>query len=364
MAASIAWFGHLSTRLAKVRALVNAMGAAHALQNTDVDADGSLFLSVASATVAMAGLRALYVLSSGVPIFETDTAKTYGTVLVIAPLQWAASRARLAEATLAFRAGLLMSLCYPLFQSVCVDIFYTGRRFPLADGILEAADRTFGLDWLVYARFFDAHPLLWEVTMFAYASIMWQFGAVLILLVFSRDAPRLYAYLLAQTLSLTAVAAVALFLPAIGAYEQSGAANAYMIHAFATGDSMTASIRWLRTSVGGPGGVDDFNLISFPSFHACCAVLFAWAAWQISYIRWAALGLNIVMAAGTPVHGSHYFVDVIAGAVVAAAAICTSTWFIRWLRSPTTNNVTGCGWLQIYSRDADRRGDADLVSFP
>jgi membrane-associated phospholipid phosphatase len=42
-------------------------------------------------------------------------------------------------------------------------------------------------------------------------------------------------------------------------------------------------------------------------------------------VRWIALALNLAMAAATPLSGGHYFVDLVAGAILAVAAIAAAS---------------------------------------
>jgi membrane-associated phospholipid phosphatase len=63
------------------------------------------------------------------------------------------------------------------------------------------------------------------------------------------------------------------------------------------------------------------GIITFPSLHAALAVILIVALWPIPILRWAILGVNSVMLAATPIDGSHYFIDVLAGIAVAALAL-------------------------------------------
>ena len=63
------------------------------------------------------------------------------------------------------------------------------------------------------------------------------------------------------------------------------------------------------------------GIVTFPSFHAASAVLYAWALWAVRWMRPVALLANGAMLAATPLNGGHYFVDVIAGMAIAALAI-------------------------------------------
>ena len=63
------------------------------------------------------------------------------------------------------------------------------------------------------------------------------------------------------------------------------------------------------------------GIITFPSFHAAAAILALWAFWGIWWLRPFALITNVSMLLATPVIGGHYFVDILAGILVAVGAI-------------------------------------------
>jgi hypothetical protein len=52
--------------------------------------------------------------------------------------------------------------------------------------------------------------------------------------------------------------------------------------------------------------------------HAALGLLFIFALWPVRYIGWISVLLNLTMIAATPVDGSHYFSDVVAGLTIAA----------------------------------------------
>ena len=63
------------------------------------------------------------------------------------------------------------------------------------------------------------------------------------------------------------------------------------------------------------------GLVSAPSFHTASAILYVAAAWPFRRLRWPLLGINVAMLLSTPVEGTHYLTDMIAGALVAVAAL-------------------------------------------
>ena len=63
------------------------------------------------------------------------------------------------------------------------------------------------------------------------------------------------------------------------------------------------------------------GLVSAPSFHTASAVLYIAAAWPFRRLRWPLTLVNVAMLLATPVEGTHYLSDMIAGALVAIFAI-------------------------------------------
>jgi membrane-associated phospholipid phosphatase len=63
------------------------------------------------------------------------------------------------------------------------------------------------------------------------------------------------------------------------------------------------------------------GIVTFPSFHATSAALYAWALWPVRWFRPIAILANAAMLASTPIDGGHYFVDLVAGIAVAVAAV-------------------------------------------
>jgi membrane-associated phospholipid phosphatase len=61
--------------------------------------------------------------------------------------------------------------------------------------------------------------------------------------------------------------------------------------------------------------------VTFPSFHTAISVAVVIACWSVPYLRYPALVANALLVAGVPVWGSHYFVDVAAGAFLTAMTV-------------------------------------------
>jgi hypothetical protein len=228
-------------------------------------------------------------------------------------------------------------------------VFYTyvtaalGAGAVLCDPVFDRLDRMMGFDWRSYLQLADhlvgSYPSIGRTATALYGSFPVQLIAVIVLLSARGQYRRLQTFCFAFVVSLLIVGAVAGVFPAVGTYDF------YRIDASMhpnldltvknTPVEQYLSLRnktFTTFSLARAEGI-----ISFPSFHTTLAILFIWGMWQIPGVRWIALAANIGMMAATPLHGSHYFVDVIAGAAVAPLALAlvatlrqrSGTWLNR-----------------------------------
>jgi len=67
------------------------------------------------------------------------------------------------------------------------------------------------------------------------------------------------------------------------------------------------------------------GIITFPSFHTAISLVLVWVARGIAWLFWPSLIVGIGVLVSIPSEGGHYFVDVVAGALVTVAAIGLTT---------------------------------------
>ena len=83
------------------------------------------------------------------------------------------------------------------------------------------------------------------------------------------------------------------------------------------------------------------GLVSAPSFHTAAAVIFIVIAWQTKYLRWPLILMNGAMLLSTPIEGTHYLSDMIAGGFVGIFAVCAvaalQRAFLTWRQSDAWN---------------------------
>jgi PAP2 superfamily protein len=220
-----------------------------------------------------------------------------------------------------------------LITSVMAPLTYiaAAAAFPLQDANLFAIDQALGLDWRGYLAFVDEHPLMSALLAKAYALIGSQILLVPLLLAAVGRFCRLQQYILALALTLIATTAISIFVPAIGVYYQLGLTAADHPNVV-PGAYLDCSRDLPLVRDGVLRHLDLFKLagiVTFPSFHAASAVLYAWALWPIRWARPVVVIINGAMLASTPVGGGHYFIDLFAGIAVTVLAIVAARWVRR-----------------------------------
>jgi membrane-associated phospholipid phosphatase len=95
------------------------------------------------------------------------------------------------------------------------------------------------------------------------------------------------------------------------------------------------SLFLLRTP--GPYSLQPFGVVCFPSFHVIWAVLSVYALWCFRPLRIPVLLLAGLILLSTLTLAWHYFVDVLAGILVAAAAIVLSRALSRWFAASSAS---------------------------
>lgn len=204
-------------------------------------------------------------------------------------------------------------------------------NFPLQDTALDAADRALGLDWRSAVAFVDAHPLIGMFLSIGYAMIRWPIFIIPVALAAAAAYRRLQEFTLAFGLALAVTTFISALVPAYGFYHLLGDALAE----YPNVNPVAYFLSSHELPLVRDGTMRDLDLINlsglvtFPSFHAASAILYAWALWRVRWMHWVGLVSNGAMLAATPVDGGHYFIDVAAGVAVAAAAIAVARYVSR-----------------------------------
>jgi membrane-associated phospholipid phosphatase len=234
-----------------------------------------------------------------------------------------------ADPKLIFPLGALSQLL--LIAVIMGPLTYVASvaNWPLQDHTLLAIDRAMGMDPQTIARYVNDHDWLGGLLVRSYTLIKITLLAIPIALAFTARYVRLQVFVLAFSLTLIMTLAISTFTPAVGTYyglqidpAQFTSLDAAMYRAqlrdiLALRDGSLRHLELFKIT----------GIVSFPSFHAASAVLYLWALWPVRYVGGAAVVLNILMMASTPVIGAHYMIDVFGGVALAVVGI----WLAKYL---------------------------------
>lgn len=214
------------------------------------------------------------------------------------------------------RTALLCSSGFILFSlpASFFDYLTVTTNEPLIDKTLAAWDHMLGFDWPAVYLWIKQRPQLNLAFAIAYASVLFQISVVIIYLAFTRRKTQLAEFNVALILTYLITSVISVYCPAAGPakyYQAVVHADVSMLSHFEPLRNGILRFFDLRVAQG---------LVSIPSFHAIMAILLTYAM-RRTRIFPAFLALNLLVIASTPTQGEHYLVDLIAGAITAAAVI-------------------------------------------
>ena len=209
------------------------------------------------------------------------------------------------------------------FAAVAAPLSYVAASFgfPLYDAAFDSMDRALGFDWRALLELMQRWPEFHLAMRAIYISLTLQMTAVVLLLGFTGRLAWLRVYTLAFIFSALATIAISAVLPAEGVWLHYG------LHSSDPSIVPVSSSSWpvflgLRDgtfrqmmAVGAEG------IITFPSLHAALAVILIAAFWPVPVARWIGAVINTLMLAATPIDGSHYLIDILAGVAIAVVSI-------------------------------------------
>jgi membrane-associated phospholipid phosphatase len=232
---------------------------------------------------------------------------------------------RLARLTRAMAELLLL-----IFMVGSLSYSGTSLAMPLRDDWFQAMDVALGFDWRFWLSVLDANPAIHEVLVLAYHSMLPQTALLPIVLAAIGAHRHLDRFLLSYALAAIVTVAIATLLPALSPVVHLGITPAdHPNIVLAVPLEFAQHAQALREGSMKLVDLDGAQgLVTFPSFHTVSAVLLMLGFWGAPYWRWFGVGLNALMLVAIPIEGSHYLVDVIAGAALAVAAWAAAKWIL------------------------------------
>ena len=204
------------------------------------------------------------------------------------------------------------------------------RSGGMTDMALDRADQIIGFSWPTIRAAVDARPDLLSILTQAYSLCFYLPFLIVAMLICTGRSERLYDFLAAYGSSLILTIFIAFFFPAEAAFKFHDYANVP-----GNGLHYGTIIQGLRSGTFLDIDLVDLGgIVTFPSFHACMAILFVWATWPCRFSRGPMLILNGAMwAAAVPI-GGHYVIDLLGGSIIAIVSISGTVHVRKVTRYP------------------------------
>ncbi|MGH6664628.1 MAG: phosphatase PAP2 family protein [Pseudolabrys sp.] len=206
-----------------------------------------------------------------------------------------------------------------VFAAVGAPLSYVAAAagLPLHDAAFDAMDHALGFHWRALFALMQDWPTLHIFMREIYLSLTLQMTAVVLLLGFTGRLVWLRVYMLAFIFSALITIAISAALPAEGVWLHDGLTSADPGLVPVSSTSWPAFLGLRDGTFRQLMAVGAEGIITFPSLHSALAVIMIAAFWPVRVARWIGLVLNVLMLVATPIDGSHYLVDVLAGIAIA-----------------------------------------------
>jgi hypothetical protein len=247
----------------------------------------------------------------------------------------------------AVATAALFCTVLPLFTYVAT---HYSRSFGLWDARLASIDASLYLDWPSFLNWTDTHPVIARVLSYAYGSYVPEAAVMIIFLSIIGEYCRLQMALFAFQISVAICTVVSIFMPALGQHAYRNIDTAFTYRWLTPIPSDV--VKQLRTDMPVIPLDNLQGIITFPSCHAVLGVLLLWAFWKNPVVRWIALVVNGALVLATPIFGGHYFVDIAAGAFVAAGSILIARVMVKlaqpYVQDSRTRTYAATNINQVY----------------
>jgi membrane-associated phospholipid phosphatase len=193
-------------------------------------------------------------------------------------------------------------------------------EFPLRDDLFAKMDRLVGVSVPEIAAWITAHPAIRAISDRSYDALYLLLPAAMLLPAVLGKRRAAEEFIVSNATTFLISFPLFTLLPGIGPWVGS--------HFLAT-ESQRACEATVIALHGGTQTAAVVGIVCFPSFHVIWAVLSAYSLWSIRILRIPACVLSVLVVASTITTGWHYFVDVVAGILVAALSLAVACWIVR-----------------------------------
>lgn len=222
-------------------------------------------------------------------------------------------------------AALTIPACLLIVFFVPVPFLIGARlHLPLRDAVFTHMDYALGIHGSVIIEWAARHRLGHFINYTYYLLLYYMYVAILVPSLLGKSEAR--RFLLANVIALVLGIVCFTFFPAIGPwygehFPATIAQQAIQDRLLAVRDSTTYSFSLLSDGVG---------IVAFPSFHTIWAIFAASALWGFRYLRIPLVLFSTLIIVSTMTTGWHYFVDVVAGLIVAVLSLQVAERMVRY----------------------------------
>ena len=226
----------------------------------------------------------------------------------------------------------LRRLSVPLIGTLFIILAFTALRvlnhlmmsvpLPWADDRLAELDAILGLDWLTYAKWVAARPLIVTAFEFAYTGLTAVVLTVFVALWVIGRVDRAKEFLRLVFSTGLAVTVIGALLPARGAMDRLALPYMQEIFGPTAGVYYVPYLQALRSNLPHVLNLQELpGLVAIPSFHTACALLIMYSCRGLTGFRILSIFYSVVMIASTPIMGGHYFIDLICGGLLVVVVL-------------------------------------------
>ena len=267
---------------------------------------------------------------TGIGVVSSQLTGALSFIATLLAVSWFYTRKR-PDARIARLSRGMAELFILIFVIGLLSYNATSLNRPLWDEVFQSWDARLGFDWRYWLSVLNEYPNVHIVLATAYQSMLPQTLLAVIALTSIRAYGHLDTYLLAYGVAALITVVIAGAIPALSplvhlAITPADHPNIVLAIPMEFQEQAQA-LREGRMRMVDLGGAQ--GLVTFPSFHTVSTVLLFLAFGVVPYVRWASLVLNSLMLISIPIEGSHYLVDVLAGAAVGLMAWRLAAWMIR-----------------------------------
>lgn len=242
---------------------------------------------------------------------------------------------------------LLAVACFAMFTHVAAlasHAFLPLSR-PLIDTTLAAWDAALGFHWpdaLVLAAEF---PTLTLIGKYIYASSIMQVSIATLVLGIGGWTLGMERFVLSCMTGAVVVISFWIVFPSFGPTTLYAVPQHVLdvVQPIAGPEYGASLLKFAVQEQEGLAHIQTRGLIAFPSYHTVMAILVPLALWPVRWLRWPALGVNAAMMPFIIVHGGHYAIDLMAGAVVAVACWILAGRLVHGLPRQSANSSLEVG---------------------